>query len=98
MTLTDDMVLVRDNETVPATIDGNVVVLSVRAGSYFDFNAVGTEIWNLLGESRRVSEIIDLLSQSYNVDVTTVTQDVTPFLNSLIERRLLRVVEPENVP
>jgi hypothetical protein len=98
MTLTDDMVLVRDSEPVPAAIDGNAVVLSVRAGSYFDFNAVGTEIWNLLGEPRRVSDIIELLSQTYEVDAATMTRDVTPFLHSLIERRLLRVVAPGNVP
>jgi hypothetical protein len=98
MTLTDDTVLVRDSEPVATAIDGNAVVLSVRAGSYFDFNAVGAEIWNLLSESRRVGELIELLSRSYDVDITTATRDVTSFLHSLVERRLLRVVEPENVP
>jgi Coenzyme PQQ synthesis protein D (PqqD) len=98
MTLTSDTILVRDSEPVAATIDGDVVLLSVRAGSYFGLNAVGTEIWDLLAESRRVGDIVDRLSQSYDVDRDTMTRDVTTFLNSLIERRLLRVVKPGKAP
>jgi hypothetical protein len=97
MTLTGDTILVRDGEPLPATIEGDAVVLSVRAGSYFGFNGVGTEIWNLLAESRRVGDIVDQLSRSFDVDADTMTRDVTAFLNSLIERRLLRVVDPGQI-
>ena len=46
----------------------NVVVLSIRAGSYFDFNRVGSEIWAMLAEPRRVAGILDALAQNYDVD------------------------------
>ena len=44
--VTADTILVRDNEPMPTTVDEEVVVLSVRAGAYFGFNRIGTEIWN----------------------------------------------------
>jgi len=91
--VTADTILVRDNEPMPTTVDEEVVVLSVRAGAYFGFNRIGTEIWNMLAEPRRVGEILDTLAQSHEVDLDTMTRDVTQFLQTLIERRLVRVVD-----
>ena len=93
LTVTADTILVRDNEPMPTTVDEEVVVLSVRAGAYFGFNRIGTEIWNMLAEPRRVGEILDTLAQSHEVDLDTMTRDVTQFLQTLIERRLVRVVD-----
>lgn len=76
-------------------VDGNVVVLSIRAGSYFDFNRVGSEIWTLLGEPQRVTRILDVLGQNYDVDRDTLTRDVVVFLQNLVEARLVSVLAPE---
>ena len=78
MTVTVDTILARDSEPIPATVGEEVVVLSIRAGSYFGFNRVGTEIWNMLAEPRRVDQIFDALSQSHDVDADTMIRDVTP--------------------
>jgi len=91
--VTVDTVLVRDSEPMPTTVDDEVVVLSVRAGAYFGFNRIGSEIWNMLSEPRRVGQILDTLAQSHEVDLDTMTRDVTQFLQTLIERRLVRVVD-----
>lgn len=94
MTVTVDTILARDSEPIPATVGEEVVVLSIRTGSYFGFNRVGTEIWNMLSEPRRVDQIFDALSQLHDVDAETMIREVTPFLQMLIERRLVRVVDP----
>jgi hypothetical protein len=91
--VTADTVLVRDSEPMPTTVDEEVIVLSVRAGAYFGFNRIGSEIWNMLAEPRRVGDIFDTLVQSHEVDRDTMTRDVTQFLQTLIERRLVRVVD-----
>jgi Coenzyme PQQ synthesis protein D (PqqD) len=94
VTVTVDTILVRDSEPIPTTVDNEVVVLSVRAGACFGFNAVGSEIWDMLGEPCPVGRIFDRLSQTHEVDADTMTRDVTRFLQALIERRLVRVVDP----
>jgi hypothetical protein len=95
VSVTPDTILVQDGEPIPATVEEETVVLSMRAGAYFGFNRVGTEIWCMLAQPRRVGEIFDQLTLTHDVDTDTVTRDVTTFLDALIKRRLLRVVEPE---
>jgi hypothetical protein len=95
--VTVDSVLVRNQELTAADVDGRAVVLSLDAGSYFDFSRVATEIWGMLAEPRRVSEIFRGLSKLHDVDAETLTRDVTPFLQTLVEQRLVRVIAPEEM-
>ena len=69
------------------------MLLSLRAGVIFGLNRAATEIWNLLGEPRPVGEICEALSQRYEVDAATLSGDVIPFLETLVRRKLLRVVD-----
>lgn len=95
MTVTVDSILVRENELAMADVDGRAVVLSLTAGSYFDLNRVATEIWDMLAEPRRVDEIFRRLSDQHDVDAATLARDVTPFLQTLLNERLVRVAAPE---
>lgn len=97
MSVTIDSVLVQDEEPKAAELDGDVVILSVRAGSYFGFNRVATEIWNMLARPCRVGQIFCLLAERHDVDADTLARDVTPFLQTLVENRLLRVIDPGDV-
>jgi len=94
LSVTIDSILVQDKEPASATLDGGIVVLSIRAGSYFGFNEVASEIWTMLAEPCRVGQIFDSLSESHDVDENTFTRDVTPFLQTLIEHRLVSVLDP----
>ena len=92
--VTIDSILVRDGKPRTANLAADVVVLSVSVGSYFSFNQVGSEIWNMLSQPCRVGHIFDVLSQRHDVDAQTLTRDVMPFLQELIEHRLIRVSDP----
>jgi hypothetical protein len=95
--MTIDTILVQESEPISATVQGNIVLLSIRAGAYFRFNKVGAQIWNMLVEPRRVGDICDRLAQSNEVDVDTMTRDVAKFLEALINRQLVRVVKPDEI-
>ena len=96
MAVSADTVLVRNSEARATTMaDGNVVVLSIRAGSYFDFNRAGSEIWNMLAEPHRVTRILGALAQNYDVDRDIMTRDVVAFLQNLVDARLVSVLAPE---
>ena len=97
MSVEIDSVLVRDKELAAADVDGRVVVLSLAAGAYFDFNPVGTEIWGMLAQPCSVSIIFDTLSKRHEVDAETLVRDVTPFLQALVDERLVRTVGPEEM-
>jgi Coenzyme PQQ synthesis protein D (PqqD) len=95
LTLTIESVVIRDNKLAAADVDGRAVVLSVSAGSYFDFNQIASEIWKMLAEPCRVSEVFQRLSRQHNVDPETVSRDVTPFLQTLVDERLVRTLAPD---
>jgi hypothetical protein len=97
MDLTIDTTLVRDPTLAAADLDGRIVVLSVEAGAYVSFNGVASEIWHMLSEPCRVEEIFETLSHNHDVDAATLSRDVLPFLQRLIERRLARQVDRNSV-
>jgi len=96
VSITIDSVLIQDKELAAADLDGRVIVLSARAGAYFDFNGVASEIWHMLSEPRSVGELFDTLSQSHDVDATTLSRDVLPFLQTLIDQRLVLQVDRDD--
>ncbi len=92
MRVTIDSILVQDNEPTAVDLDGRIVVLSVRAGFYFDFNRIASEIWCMLTQPCHVSEIFHSLSRLHDVDAETLASDVLPFLQTLVTNRLVRVI------
>ena len=92
MSVTVDSVLVQNKEPCAVDLEGDVVVLSLRAGSYFGFNTMASKIWQMLGEPCPVREIFDALIEEHDVDAVTLARDVIPFLQTLIEQKLLRVI------
>jgi hypothetical protein len=95
LNLSPHSVLVQDKTLPTAELDGRAVVMSLRAGAYFDFNRVGTEIWRMLAEPCPVGRIFDSLSESHLVDREIVVREVTPFLQTLLEERLIRTMPPD---
>ena len=96
MNLTVNSVLVQETGLSAAERDGRVVVLSLQAASYFDFNRVATEIWGMLSSPHRVEDILKKLSQRHDVDLEIMTRDVMRFLQSLVAQRLVRIVAVED--
>lgn len=95
MSVTADTILVRDSEPVFVMLEDNIVLLSIRSGAYFSLNRVGAQIWNMLVEQSCVGDIFDVLAQTHDVDTGTMTGDVTEFLETLVKRQLVRVVDPD---
>ncbi len=71
MTVGPDSVIVQEDEPVAAEVDGEVVMLSERAGAYFGLDGIGSEIWRLIAQPRRVSDLCQSLAQRYDVDAET---------------------------
>jgi hypothetical protein len=93
-----DTILAQVDETPSVTLEGRAIVLGLSAGSYFHFNRTGTQIWRMLVEPSRVGLILDVLSQTHGVDADLLKSDVTTFLRTLIDNRLVRVLNPAEHP
>lgn len=93
MPVSSDTVVVRDEDFTATYLDGKVVVLNVRVGSYFNFNKVGTEIWDMLTQSCRIAKIFDELLRRYEVDQNTLAVQVSTFLEQLAKDHTTMIYE-----
>jgi Coenzyme PQQ synthesis protein D (PqqD) len=93
MTVGPDSIVVQEDEPIAAEVDGEVVMLSERAGAYFGLDGIGSEIWKLIAQPQRVSDLCQSLAQHYDSDCETLTRDVIAFLDELLARRLVRLMD-----
>jgi hypothetical protein len=93
-----DTVVVQDEEPIATTVDDEVVMLSVRCGAYFGLNGVGSDIWAMLREPRRLADVLASLAERYDVDAPTLEREVTGFIAALHARGLVRIVAGEAAP
>lgn len=96
--MTEDTVLIRDNEPALVHLHDDAVLLSIQRGAYFSLNGAGSRIWKMLIQPCRVGEIFDAMAETYEVDRDIVTKDVIDFLDALLDRHLVRVVNPGEIP
>jgi hypothetical protein len=92
MAMSRDEYVVQDDEPTAALVDGEVFMLSPRAQSYFGLGETGTKIWNFIQRPRKISEICDELTQTYDVEPDVCERETLIFLEELLEQKLIRVV------
>jgi hypothetical protein len=96
LNLTVNSILTQEAGLSATDVDGRVVVLSLPAASYFDLNAVASDIWGMLASPCSVEDIVQRLSQNHDVDMDIMTRDVMAFLQSMVAQRLVRIIAVED--
>jgi hypothetical protein len=96
VTISPDQIVVREDEPIAATVDGETVILSAKAEAYFGLGEIGSEIWRRLATPRRISELCAELIDAYDVDRQTCERDTIAFLTKLLEDRLIRIVDGDS--
>jgi Coenzyme PQQ synthesis protein D (PqqD) len=88
-------IIIQDQEPIVASVHDEVVMLSARAEAYFGLDGVGSEIWNMIEQPRRVRDICAQLVGRYEVEPQTCEDDLLKFLYELLDYGLIRLVDQE---
>jgi hypothetical protein len=91
MPLTLDSCVVASDDQVHTSLGDEAVILGLQDGVYYGLEAVGARVWALVSLPRRVSEIVALLVEEFDVSAERCEQDVLALLGDLSERRLIRL-------
>ena len=83
--------VVLSDEQVHTSLGDEAVILGLQDGVYYGLDAVGARIWSLLSVPRRVSEIVALLVEEFDVAGEQCERDVIALLGELTERGLVRL-------
>ena len=73
------------SQVAARVVDGEAVVILADSGNVNVLNPVGTRIWELADGSRSVRQIADAIAAEYEVTPEGALQDVTEFVQKLVE-------------
>ncbi len=82
--------VVRTPGPISADLDGEVVLLSIDNGRYYNMNPVASRIWALVERPIAVAALIDLLVGEFEVERAICQQEVLAFLRELHADGLVR--------
>lgn len=83
--------MVRSDALLTAEVDGELMAMSVDRGFCYGLDRIGTRIWALLAEPRRIDDLCASLTDEYAVDPATCRRDVVALLDEMRREGLVTV-------
>lgn len=74
------------------TGEGEVVVLDLRTSKYWALNGSAAVLWLALAEGATATELVQRLSEEFEVEADTAAHDVEEFLGSCQAQHMLEAV------
>lgn len=73
------------------TLSGEVLLLDLKSERSFGLDAVGTRIWELIGELGDVNRVFEALVAEYDAEPETLANDLRTLLTKLVGAGLLEI-------
>ncbi len=83
----------KTTDVLTSKIDDEIIILSIEADAYFGLNDVGSRVWELLDEPATLDELVQRFMAEYDVDAETCRNDVEAFLDDMLSRKLVHLIE-----
>jgi hypothetical protein len=72
-------------------LPGNVVILSLKDGIYYELEEVGARIWSLIQKPCSIQVILDTLLKEYEVDAQRCEADLLALVEEMTKRGLIEI-------
>ena len=90
--ITDNTCLRRNPDMVYSEVDGEVVMLSVKNGEYYNLNEVSADIWKELKESLSFKDLVTRLQDTYEVSYEVCELETRSFLEQTLEKGIIEII------
>lgn len=87
----DSTRLERSPDVVGAELEGSIVLLQVKTGTYLELNGTGTHAWQSLEEPQRFSSLIESCLKDFEIDEATCRREMTSFLQYLATNQFIQI-------
>ncbi len=98
--LTKASLLVASQDQVSADLasdqSGDMVILGLKDGVYYELNEVGTCIWRLIQQPCSVQSVVDTLLAEYDVPARQCLADVLALAEAMVKRGLVDIHDDPN--
>ena len=75
-------------------LEGETILLDLRSQSYFGLDPVGTRVWQLLKAQTHLEQVVELMSEEFDVEENRLRQDVMSLVQELADTGLIKIEEP----
>ena len=72
-------------------VEGGAVLLNLDTAAYHGVNETGSAIWESVGDGKSIDALVPEVALLFEDAPPTLNQDITSFIEDLLERDLLRV-------
>lgn len=79
------------SDLLSTQIDGELIMMDMESGQYFNLDRIGTVIWRELAQPRTVADLLQFLVERYEAPVSEIERDVLDLLWQMADRKLIRV-------
>jgi len=84
-----DTIVRRAEGFTTARVHEDLMMLNVDQGAYYSLDSIAADIWSILEQPARVSEIVERLRQRYDVTAEQCQSDVLEFLGQMHENGMI---------
>ena len=89
--LNHDCTVQRAPDIIDAETDQELVMVSIANGVYYGVSDVARDIWRAVEQPKRISDLIDDLAATYDIDRSSCEEQTLEFLDGLLTEGLLQV-------
>jgi hypothetical protein len=75
---------------------GEVVILGLEEGMYYELDGAGAHIWRLIQQPRSVQSIVDTLLAEYDVSAQRCMADVLELAEDMVAQGLVDIYDEPN--
>ncbi len=86
-----ETVVAASTDQVSSDLAGESVILSLKSGTYYGLNPVGSSVWLLIQEPKSIAEICEAILEEYDVDPQTCETDIQSLLADLLNAHLIEL-------
>ena len=84
-------IVVRSDAPLSADVGGEIVLMSIERGKYYDLDLVSSDIWRRLSQPVRVADLCVMLAEEYDGESATIQTDVVALLRQFVGHGLIQV-------
>jgi len=91
--LSGSSTVVAGQQQVSCDMNGDVVILSLKDGVYYELESVGARVWKLIQNGTTINEVRDIISEEYDVERERCEDDLQELFQDMAAKGLIEVKE-----